>query len=143
MPRTSRKKLNKELEEKLKEYFSFLISSLNSREEIEGFFEDFLTTEERRMLSKRLMLHLMLENNYRLVDISCALGISNETIRTHKNLWQRGGIIYKRIIQKLGKREITKKLWKKIEKILKPVDLFLQSKRDMKARAKFISGDWE
>lgn len=142
MPRVSRKRIKKDLDFELRNHFSSLISSLNNSSEIEKFFEDFLTPEEKTMLAKRLMLHLMLENNYRMVEIESVLDISRETVRVHRNIWSRGGEIYKKIIGKIAQKERNVRFWKKVEKILRPIDLALRAKTDMKARAKLAGGVW-
>lgn len=136
MPRASLKRINKDVDLELKDNFAFLISSLSQANEIEQFFRDFLTKEEKIMLSKRLMLHLMLENEYASSQIQSVLGVSDETVRTHKNIWERGGEIYKKIIAKLARREKTKQFFRQAEKILQKVDTLMRSKTDMKARAK-------
>lgn len=142
MPRISRKKLSKNVYEEIEENFSFLISTLHGSAEIGDFFSDFFSAEEKTMLTKRLMLHLMLDAGYRTSQIQAVLGMSQETIRVHKLLFRNGGEIYKKTIRKIANREKTKQFWKKVEQILKPVDLLLRSKSDMKARAKLLSGDY-
>ncbi len=142
MPRASRKPIKKTLNEELNSYFTSLISSLNRAEDIEQFFKDFLTLEEKKMLTKRLMLHLMLENKYKPSQIEAVLDMSRETIRVHGNIWSRGGIVYKKIIGKIAGKEKAKRFWEKVDKILKPIDLALRSKTDMKARAQFATGSW-
>ena len=78
MSRASRKPVEKDLDQQLQENFTSLISNLNSSTNIEGFFKDFLTKEEKTMLGKRLMLHLMLEKGYKNDQIKAVLGISKE-----------------------------------------------------------------
>jgi len=143
MPRASRRSVRKEVNEELRENFSSLISTLSSQKEIEQFFDDFLTREENTMLSKRLMLHLMLENGYKSQDIQAFLSLSKETVRIHRGLWSRGGQTYRNIISKIAKRQKAKEFFEKLEKIFKPVNLALKSRNDMRARAKFASGDWD
>lgn len=142
MPRASRKPVKKSLNQELNQYFTSLISSLNRAEDIEQFFKDFLTIEEKTMLTKRLMLHLMLENGYKTSQIEAVLGMSRETIRVHGHIWSGGGIVYKKIVNKIAGKEKAKRFWEKVDKILKPLDLALRSKTDMKARAQFASGGW-
>lgn len=139
MPRVSRIPVNKSIKEELEEYFVSLISSLNNSNEIKQFFQDFLTKEEKLMLAKRLMLHLMLENGYKPFQVQQVLSISRETVRTHSNVWARGGSVYKKIIKKIAKKETAKRFWERVEKILKPIDLALRAKTDMKARAKLVT----
>ena len=140
MPRASRKPIRKNLNQELNVYFASLISSLNKGEEIEQFFKDFLTTEEKIMLTKRLMLHLMLENGYKTSQIEAVLGMSRETIRVHGYIWSGGGAIYKRIISKIAGKEKTKRFWDKVDKVLKPLDLALRSRTDMQARVQLGTG---
>lgn len=143
MPRASKRKLNKEINLELTENFSYLISSLQNQKEIEQFFKDFLTKEENLMLAKRLMLHLLLDNKYKSLEIQSILGISKETIRVHKANWEKGGETYKKIINKIVNRRKVKFFLQAIEKKLRPLELALQSKTNMKARAKFLSGDYD
>jgi len=143
MPRASRRPIDKNLDHELRENFASLISSLQNSYEIEGFLNDFLTKEEKIMLGKRLMLHLMLENNYPTSNIETSLKVSRETVRVHKNIWQNAGSIYKEIISKISKKERTRQLFNKIESMLKPLDLAMRARSDMRARAKLVSGDWD
>jgi len=142
MPRVSKKSLNKEINSELKENFSSLISSLQNPKEIEQFLNDFLTKEENLMLAKRLMLHLLLDNKYKSLEIQSILGVSKETVRVHKVNWERGGETYKKIINKIANKRKVKLFLQAIEKKLRPLELALQSKTNMKARAKFLSGDY-
>lgn len=142
MPRASRRTIRKEVDLELKDNFAFLISSLSSRNDIEQFFQDFLTREENTMLTKRLMLHLMLENGYKTSEIQAFLSVSKETVRVHKNVWEKGGTTYRKVIEKIAKQEKTKQFFKKLENLFKPIDLAIRSRNDMKARAKLGSGDW-
>lgn len=138
MPRASRKPIRKEIQEELRDNFAYLISSLYISSEIELFFESFLTAEEKIMLTKRLMIHLMLKNSYEVGEICAVLGVSRETVRTHKGVWLIGNNKYKKIIEKIANRRKTKEFWKKVEKSLKPLEYFLTAKTNMKSRAKLF-----
>ena len=143
MPRASKKQLSKTIYEELDDHFSYLISSLQSPNDIDIFFNDFLSAEEKTMLTKRLMLHLMLESGYQTPAIKAVLGMSFETIRVHRNIWGKGGKTYKAMLQKLVKREKAKLFWKKVESILKPLNLALHAESDMKARAKLLNRNYD
>ena len=142
MPRVSRRVIKKEITQELDDYFVSLISTLVNPTQIRNFLNDFLTSEEKVMLAKRLMVHLMLENGYSSSQIESVIGVSRETVRTHRHIWTRGGQTYKKIIRKISKKEKLKRFWDKIEKILTPLELVLRSNTDMRARAKLYSGDW-
>ena len=136
MPRASRKLINKDLNDELNENFLILISSLRVSQEINYFFAGFLTKEEKKMIPKRLMLHLMLINNIPDSKISAHLGMSYETIRTHKNSLDSLSNEYKEILAKISRRESIRNLFKKIDKKMERLDSFLKAKSNMKARAK-------
>jgi len=141
MPRASKKKISKTINLELKEYFASLISGLKSKKQIEEFMNDFLTPEENLMLAKRLLVYMMFENKYPLVTIESILGVSDEMTRVHKNKYAVKNKIFHSIIHTLAKKQRSKQLWKKIEHYLKPIDLMMRSKNDMKARAKLYSGE--
>src|SRR5258706_1671008 len=143
MPRASKRPVNVSLQIESQDNFALLISSLSSSRDIHHFFQTFLTDEEKTMLTKRLMLHLMLENGYDLSEITCMLGLSKDTIYRHKTVWSIGDETYKAIISKLAKRGKTKEFWNKIEKALRPVELALAAKTNIKARAKLFSGNYD
>ena len=143
MPRISRRKLNENVIEELKENFAFVVSALNNVKESEEFFEEFLTSEEKTMLLKRLMLHLMIHNEYKNSQINAVLGMSLESIRYHKLIYNSSGESYKKMIEKISRREKSKHFWNKVESILKPAELFVKSRSDMKSRAKLLSGEYD
>ena len=143
MPRVSRRQLSKNIYSELDDHFAFLISSLQNPKDIEDFFDDFLSTEEKTMLTKRLVLHMMIDAGYRISHIHAVLGMSQETIRVHRALFKNGGETYKKTIRKIADRERTKEFWKRVEGILKPVELLLKSKTNMKTRAKLLSRQYD
>lgn len=144
MPRASRFKLDKKKLEEIREHFSYLISSLNNSEEIENFFDNFLTEEEKVMLTKRLVLFMMLKRDYPPLSIMTALNLSHETVRIYMEKLPLKDEKFQKTIERLVKREKTKEFWQKIDKILEPLDLMLRAKTDMKARAKLMTPgeDW-
>jgi uncharacterized protein YerC len=143
MPRASTRPVNENIKGELQDNFALLISSLTSPRDIQQFFETFLTSEEKTMLTKRLMLHLMLENRYTALEIAAVLGLSRDTVRIHKLVWISGGDVYKSIIAKLASKRKTSQFWKSVETILRPLEYALQAKSNMKARAKLLSGEYE
>lgn len=143
MPRISRSKLAPEKLQEITDHFSYLVSSLTHTKDIEGFLMDFLTREEKIMLAKRLVLFMMIKKGYEPQFIQQMLHLSYETVRTYTNQCYEKNAIFHGILDKMLDRQKTKDFWRKIDTFLKPVELLLNSKRNMKARAKFISGDWE
>ena len=143
MSRASRKPVSGKVDKEIKENFSSLISSLNNSTQIQQFFSDFLTEEEQTMLSKRIMLHLMLERGYKSSQIQAFLGINKDTVRIHKTIWERGSNVYKNVLRVIAKKAEAREFWEKLEKFFTPIELFAKSRHDMRERAKFASGEWE
>lgn len=142
MTRVSRARLDQKRLQEIAEHFAFLISSLNKANEIENFFNEFLTKEEKVMLTKRLALFMLLENGYSPTSIQSALHISYETVRTYQNQLQYKNNLFRQTIGGLVKRQQTKEFFEKLDRLLKPIGLALRAKTDMRARAKLVSGDW-
>lgn len=144
MPRASRIKLQEEKLKEIQEHFSYLISNLNRSSEIENFFDNFLSIEEKIMLTKRLVLFMMIKRGYPPQVIQNALNISYETVRIYLDKLPLKNAEFQKTIERLVNREKTKEFWQKLDKILEPLDLALRSKTDMKARAKLMNPgeDW-
>lgn len=142
MGRVSKRVINKDLLRELEEQLTTLIASLNNQDEIKVFLDEFLTKEEKIMLGKRLILYMLIYKGLPSKQISNLLGMSYETIRWYKEIFEDKPEVFKQYIKKLINRERGRELWEKIEKILEPLDLALRAKTDMKARAKLATGDF-
>lgn len=139
MPRVSKYSLNKIQSRNLEEQFFHLVSFLSNTHEIEEFLGEFLTFEEKTMLTKRLMLYVMLSKNMSPTLIHNALHLSRETIRFHQNQFAAKSGLFHKKIKHLMTVEKTKELLNKFEKILKPFDLAVRARNDMKARAQLAT----
>ena len=142
MGRVSKKVIDKIFLDQIEDQLSFLIESLNNRNGINEFMNEFLTREEKIMLGKRLILYMMLYKGMTSKQIHNSLGMSLETIHWYKQTYDSKSELFRKNIEKLIKRERTKKMWLQVERILEPVSLALDSKTNMKARAKLFSGDF-
>ncbi|MBI2036709.1 hypothetical protein HYT17_03705 [Candidatus Microgenomates bacterium] len=142
MTRVSRARLDRKRLQELTDHFSFLVSSLTNGVEIENFFNEFLTEEEKIMLTKRLVLFMMVKKNYSPTAIQSALHVSYETVRTYQRQLQYKNASFQQTIERLVRRQATKEFFAKLDKILKPLSLALAAKTDMRARAKLATGDW-
>ncbi len=138
----SKKFVDQKLQLELKEQLSFIIQSLTSKTEISSFLDEFLTTEEKVMLGKRLVLYMMLYKDLPGSKIHVLLSMSYETIRWYKELFINKPDVFKNTIGRLVKGEKGKEFWRKIEKVIEPFSLALSAKTDMKARAKLASGSF-
>lgn len=142
MTRVSRSILPKDKIEEISQHFLYLISSLTDSGEIGNFINEFYTKEEKLMLSKRLILFMMLQRKYPPHVIQSTLHISYETVRTYTSHFENKNELFKKTISRLIRREESKEFWKKIDALLKPLELAMRAQNNMKARSQFISGQW-
>ena len=142
MPRASKRRVNKKLIKELSEQLADLIASLKSHEYISNFLDTFLTDEEKIMISKRLMLYILLEKGLSTTQITNTLNISPQTVSTHRKNWAKSRNPYRIIMRKMGERNKTSGVWKKINDALYPLDLIIDARSNMKARAKLYQGDF-
>lgn len=142
MGRVSKKVIDKKFLDHIEDQLSFLIESLNNRNGINEFMNEFLTREEKIMLGKRLILYMMLYKGMTSKQIHNSLGMSLETIHWYKQTYDGKSELFRKNIEKLIYRERTKEMWSEVERILEPVSLALDSKTNMRARAKLFSGDF-
>src|SRR5437879_2811257 len=141
MPRVSKSPLATQQIEELSEHFTYLLTSLTNKRDIDQFLTEFLTTEEKIMMGKRLMLFILLSQKYPEPTIKRALHLSHETIRTYAHLLPTKTSQFHILIQKLVQRQQTKNFLKKIEHILGNIQTLTQVKTNMKSRAKIASGE--
>lgn len=142
MTRVSRFKLQENKLKEINDHFLYLITTLENSKEVENFFEEFLTKEEKTMLAKRLVLLMMIQKGYSPSKIQSTLNVSYESVRTYTNQLATKNNLFKKTIERLVKRQKAKEFFLKVDKILAPIELALRSGTNMKARAKLYSGDW-
>lgn len=142
MGRVSKLVINKEILIQIEDQFSYLILNLDHKSKINAFINEFLTSEEKIMLGKRLILYMMLYKDFTSKKIHDSLGMSYETIHWYKQIYNNKSEVFRKNIQSLISKENNRQLWEKIEKILEPLELALNSKTNMRARAKLLSGDY-
>ncbi|HVF68982.1 MAG TPA: hypothetical protein VNA13_00270 [Xanthomonadales bacterium] len=143
MGRVSKKIINKDLQKQLEEQLSFIVLSLTNRNDIDIFLSEFLTKEEKIMLGKRIVLYMLLMKGFSSSEIHATLSMSYETIRWYKQLFDTKPTVFKKQLDILIRKEKTKDLWSKIDKMLKPIGLALEAKTNMRARTKLISGNFD
>lgn len=142
MPRASKFGLKQKQFEEINSHLLYLISSLNNDNDIKEFLESFLTKEEKVMLTKRLALFMFLKKEYSPSIIKSILHVSYETIRIYQNQLSSKNQVFQKIMGKLIRRQQAIDLFNKINQILNPINLALNSKTNMKSRAKLASGRW-
>lgn len=135
MGRVSKKKIDPQLLKELDTQFNSLISSLTNKEDIEVFIKEFLTKEEKIMLSKRLLLYMMLIKGFASEEIESALLMSRETIRWYTEIFNSKEERFRKQIEKQIQKSELQKLWGYVGEAITTI---MKSKTNMKARMKLL-----
>lgn len=104
MPRVSVNPISEGIKKDVEVSFPLLLSGISDTREIDEFFSDFLTSEEEKMLGKRLMLYIFLEKGFSVSRIQSLLGVSFETVRNHRSSYLKFDENSKERIRKLARK---------------------------------------
>lgn len=102
MPRRSKVELSPETISELEEQFYNFLHSL-SPDETNKFFNEFLTTEEKMMMYKRLALYWSLFEGYSLASIQRMLGITHDTTRIYNKKKNEMSDEFKNLLHRIGR----------------------------------------
>ncbi len=81
MPRVSKaRKVSSKKKELFIDDFYSAITSFKDKYEVQSFFEDMLTTEEKLMLAKRFQVAMMLKLNYLWSEITDRVKVTTSTV---------------------------------------------------------------
>ncbi len=123
MPHVSINKLHKKALEQLLDKLGYAIANLRGRAEIDLFFNDLLTPNERIMLAKRLAIVLMLEKRFTFAQISSVLKVSEATISMMRERIDNGGNGFRLVVKKFEADARINKFFEKIEELFENVSL--------------------
>jgi uncharacterized protein YerC len=116
MPQVSRRRLPKQVEERIYESFYKAITLLG-KEGADLFYNDLLTKTEKVMIPKRLAIAILLSKGRTYAEIKDRLNVTQSTIvSVAKTLEYSEG--YKLAIKKLEKSEAWREMWQDIERTL-------------------------
>ena len=118
MAQVSKYPVSKEVSDRMFEVFQMTISSLNSKEEIEEFFDEFLSPIEKIMLAKRLSIAVLLAKGYSYPAVSEILRVTPATIASVSLALKYRGRGYKRAVERILSDEKMNAFWEKIEDFL-------------------------
>jgi Trp operon repressor len=107
--------------------------------ELRKFLAEFLTSEEKTMLAKRLTLYIMLLSDYSDAEIKEVLKMSYETIRATRGLLENKSQKFRDSLEHWVKKPNKER---PTNRLLKFIELALAAKSDVKARAKLTSGEY-
>lgn len=118
MAQVSKYPISKEVEERVFEVLSEVISGLRLRSDINDFLEDFLSPIEKIMLAKRLSIALLLAKGYDYQAIRKTLRVSPPTIASVAISLKYAGKGYKRVVEKIIAEEKMGEFWQKVDDVI-------------------------
>ena len=111
-------RLEKETEERMYKIFWGSLAGLKKVGEVEAFFSELLTPTEKVMLAKRLAIATLLMRGHDYRSISFLLKVSFSTIFRVKALLEQSEGGYRKVIEKMLRKQAWKELLKDFEKTL-------------------------
>ncbi len=118
MAQVSKYPVSKDVSDRMSEVFQLTISSLNSKEDIEEFFAEFLSPVEKIMLAKRLSIAVLLAKGYTYPSIAAVLRVTPSTIASVSLALKYKGKGYQKAVEKILVNEKMNDFWQKIEDAL-------------------------
>lgn len=116
MPQVSRRRLPKQVEERVYESFYKAITLLG-KEGARLFYDDILTKTEKVMIPKRLAIAILISKGKSYEEIRNRLNVTQSTIvSVSKTLEYSSG--YKSAIGKLEKNVAWNEMWQDVERLL-------------------------
>ncbi|MBI2599217.1 hypothetical protein HYW40_03290, partial [Candidatus Curtissbacteria bacterium] len=117
MPLVSKRKLSKNIEERMFETLWEAISKLNSKQDIQSFLADLLSPVEIQMIAKRMAIAALLARGYGYESIQDIIKVSDATVaKVSRALNNNPG--YKIAINKIARSEATQEFWHDIENLV-------------------------
>ncbi|MBI2054635.1 MAG: hypothetical protein HYT39_00855 [Candidatus Sungbacteria bacterium] len=121
MPHISKYKLSNSQIDELSQRVVDVSFLLRNREDLQSFFHDLLSTTEKVMLGKRLLIAVMLERGLSYLDIRQRLKVSDPTIGSVSERLKVGGRGFRAAIKQLERKEkidtILRNFAKPLEKL--------------------------
>lgn len=118
MTQVSRHKLQPEMSDLIYQEFSMFISKIPSANSVHQFFNDFLTTTEKVMLSKRYMIMVFLMRGYTTEQIKNKLYVSNSAVMSVSSWLKNASPATRQSLKELNTDIYFNKLLDNIENIL-------------------------
>ena len=117
MSQVSRRKVAKEIENKILETLLEAISTIKTSKEVNLFLSDLLSPVEKIMISKRLAIAALLSKGYDYETIKDLIKVSQATIaKVSVTMSINNG--YSVVINKISRSESTREFWHDIERLL-------------------------
>lgn len=117
MSQVSRRKVPKEIENKIFDTLLEAISTVKSTKDVSSFLSDLLSPVEKIMIAKRLAIAALLSKGYNYETIKDLIKVSQTTIaKISITMSLNNG--YRDVIDKISKSEKTRDFWQGVERLL-------------------------
>lgn len=100
MTRVSKKLIDKEIYNEIFNTLFQTVANLSNKGDVEVFFDEFLSPNERLMFAKRLAVGLLIAEGYDYTTIMNLLKVSTTTVSVYSSYYKYGKG-YKKIIDKI------------------------------------------
>jgi len=140
MPRVSQNALSKESQVDIMSALVRTLASINQEETIDIFLRDLLTSSERIMLAKRLMVSVFVIRGLSSREICSILKMSKSTVNTIRHDLEKSHSGYRKILDSLLKESQSSKWLRIMNKLFKASTLPIKgSKKSMSRWRKDLS----
>ena len=116
MSQVSKRKIHKDIEEKMYETFWEAISQLRAKADVQRFLNDLFSPVERQMIAKRITIAALLMRGYGYQAIQDILKVSDTTI-AKVSIILNNNLGYKIAINKIARSEATREFWQDVENL--------------------------
>lgn len=110
MTQVSKYKLRDDIKLQIEDLFYTSIAKLKNKKEVESFLSEFLTRNEKTMLSKRVAVGILLSRGFNYREISRELKVSTSTITSYALIYKYGKN-YKRMVDLIESKIKTEKVF--------------------------------
>lgn len=129
MSQVSKNNLESVIQKELFDQLYYILSQFSDSSDAQSFLSELLTKTERVMVAKRLGIAVLLTKGYTYRNIRQVLKVSFPTIRSVQFWLDHGSGAYRKVIEKIGKREKLTAFLEKVDKLLDKVVAFLPEKK--------------
>lgn len=108
MTQVSKYRLSEDIKNQIESYFNLTIANLTTKNQVQQFFNEFLTKTEKIMFAKRLAIGILVSRGYEYRQISQILKVSTTTVSSFAFVYKNSEK-YKNIVDGINKKIESKK----------------------------------
>lgn len=109
MTQISKYRMSQSISDQITGFLFETIANLKTKSQVSEFFNDFLTSTEKIMFSKRLAIGYLIAKNYNQREISRVLKVSTTTVSTFSSIYKSSNS-YKKMVDQILNRSKNKEM---------------------------------